>query len=120
MASHNQKGKAGEDFAAQYILKKGFIILHRNWRKRPYEVDIIALDENLLVFIEVKSRTHNFFGEPEESVDQRKQKHLLEAAELYLEEIAADHEVRFDIISVIDPGNGLPVINHIKDAFSAS
>ena len=68
MAWHNETGKTGEKLAADWLEKKGFTILEKNWRHKRLEVDIIAEKDNLLHFIEVKSRSSQNYGLPEESV----------------------------------------------------
>jgi putative endonuclease len=116
MASHNELGKEGETIAQQFIETKGFKILDCNWRHLRYEVDIIALDKDFLVFVEVKTRSTLKFGFPDESVDYRKEKMLIEAAEIYLEKKDRYNEVRFDIVSVVK-NERAEKIYHIVDAF---
>lgn len=74
MAWHNETGKTGEKLAADWLEKKGFTILEKNWRHKRLEVDIIAEKDNLLHFIEVKSRSSQNYGLPEESVSLKKLK----------------------------------------------
>lgn len=116
MASHNELGKEGETIAQQFLQKKGFKILNCNWRYLRYEVDIIALDKDFLVFVEVKTRSTSKFGFPDEAVDYQKEKMLIEAAEIYLEKKDLYNEVRFDSISVVKNERG-EKIYHIVDAF---
>ncbi len=80
------------------------------------EVDIIASEEEMLVFVEVKTRASNTFGDPEEFVGTAKQRNLIRAANVYLERTGVKKEVRFDIISVIR-NEGISSVKHIKDAF---
>jgi len=87
-----------------------------NWRHGHDEVDIIAMDGDELVIVEVKTRSSNRYGEPEEDVGPAKEKFLIRATEAYLEEKDLDVDSRFDIISVILNKNGVR-INHIEDAF---
>lgn len=117
MKKHLQTGKKGEKLAAKYLENMGYTILHTNWRFRRYEVDIIALMGNELVFAEVKTRNNTSHGMPYESVDERKRELLLQAAEAYLEENRLELEVRFDIISVLLQHNNYH-IEHIPSAFS--
>ena len=72
MSLSNQLGREGEDLAAQYLLKNGYQILERNYRYRKAEIDIIALKEETLAIVEVKSRTSSYFGSPESFVSQKK------------------------------------------------
>jgi len=116
MADHNDIGAKGEKLATAYLIKKGYQILACNWRHRHKEVDIIARDGNELVFIEVKLRSTDYFGDPSEAVTLKKQRFLIEAAEAYLENTTDDPEVRFDIISIIANSNGYK-FDHITDAF---
>jgi putative endonuclease len=116
MAEHNETGKQGETEAATYLEKKGYTILDTNWRNKNLEVDIIALDKKTLVITEVKSRSGKIVGEVEEWVNKQKQKNLIKAANIYLEEKQLDYEIRFDIITVIFSATGA-VVNHIEDAF---
>lgn len=118
MAKHNEIGKKGEAIAVDFILKKGYQLLEKNWRHKKYEIDIIARDKKDLAFIEVKTRSTNYFGEPEEAVDMHKEKHLIEGAAVYVEEKEIDLNCRFDIISIVLVPNKKPQIKHIEDAFS--
>jgi len=112
-------GKRGEELALNYLKGLGYIILERNWRTARYEVDIIARDGHTLVIVEVKTRSGNYFGEPEFSVTRQKQKNLVMAANSYVFRKNVADEVRFDIISIL-PGKNKPRINHLKDAFYAT
>ena len=116
MASHNDLGKEGETIAQQFLQKKGFKILDCNWRHLRYEVDIVALHKDFLVFVEVKTRSTFKYGFPDESVDYRKEKMLIEAAEIYIEKKDRYNEVRFDIVSVVKNEKDEKVY-HIVDAF---
>jgi len=116
MASHNDLGKEGELIAQKFLKKKGFKILNCNWQHLRYEVDVIALDKNFLVFVEVKTRSSFRYGFPDESVNYRKEKMLIDAAEIYLEQKDLYNEVRFDIISVVKNETDEKVY-HIVDAF---
>tara|TARA_B110000116_G_C16371541_1_gene374365 strand:+ start:55 stop:411 length:357 start_codon:yes stop_codon:yes gene_type:complete len=116
MASHNDLGKEGELIAQKFLIKKGFKILNCNWRHLRYEVDIIALDKDFLVFVEVKTRSSFRYGFPDEAVNYRKEKMLIEAAEIYLEQKDLYNEVRFDIVSVVKNEKDEKVY-HIVDAF---
>ena len=84
MAEHNKLGKDGEDMAAQWLTEKGYEILHRNWRHKHFELDVIAAKNNFLHFIEVKSRHFSPFGHPEDSVKKKKFKNLQRAADEFL------------------------------------
>lgn len=116
MARHNETGIRGEQIARDFLRKKGFRILETNWRHEKEEVDIIAMDGVELVIVEVKTRSTDYFGEPEEAVDTAKENRLIDAAEAYLEQNDLDAEVRYDIISIILRDNH-PEIRHIREAF---
>ena len=116
MASHNNLGGEGELIACDFLQKKGYDILHRNWRHFQYEVDIIAKHKNFVVFVEVKTRSTYKYGFPDESVNYRKERMLIEAAEIYLEKEDLFNEVRFDIVSIVKNENE-EKIYHIEDAF---
>lgn len=115
MASHHDVGKRGEELAAAYIRSAGYRILHRNWRYGRLEVDIIAQQGNVLVFVEVKARSSQRFGMPEEAVNGHKRELLLRAAHHYLVHFNPALQIRFDIISI----SFLPSLEifHFEDAF---
>ncbi|MBA3648436.1 MAG: YraN family protein [Chitinophagales bacterium] len=116
MSKHNELGVKGEILALEFLEKKGYVILEINWRFSHTEVDIIAKQPNTLVIVEVKTRTGDQFGFPEEAVGIEKQKNLARAADEYLERNNLDMDVRFDVISITFK-NDLPNIYHIQDAF---
>lgn len=117
MSLHNQLGRAGEDAAVNYLTEKGFIILERNWRYGRAELDIIALDNQTLVFVEVKTRSNDIFERPENAVNTRKRNQMIKAAIGYLHKSRHEHALRFDIVSVILRGGGMNQIDYFKDAF---
>lgn len=117
MAKHNETGKKGEDIAAQILHHKGYIILKTNWRHRRTEIDIIAQDGQTLVFVEVKTRSTAYFGDPSESITERKEALLFDAAGAYMEETDHEGPIRFDIISVIMEPGKTPTVDHYEDAF---
>lgn len=117
MAKHLEIGKRGEQLALQFLLSKGFRILETNWRYKRLEVDIIAMDGSVLVFVEVKTRTNDFFGKPEEFVDAKKEKLLAQAAAAYMLKINHEWSLRFDVVSVLLRSEGKIEIQHLPDAF---
>ncbi len=119
MAEHNETGTKGETLAIEFLKKKGYTILEKNWRFKHLEADIIATIDKTLVIAEVKTRKSNYFGEPETFVDRKKQKNLMSIANAYIHSNNLDLEVRFDVISIII-GNNDSKINHIEDAFLSS
>ncbi len=116
MAEHNELGERGEKHACEYLIKKGFSILEKNWRHNKDEVDLIALHNEYLVIIEVKTRSNLYFGEPQIFVNKKKQAFMIRAANAYILKNDIHLETRFDIISVILSGDRLS-IKHIEDAF---
>jgi putative endonuclease len=116
MAEHIQTGKEGEEASVNYLRKLGYQILETNWRFRKLELDIIALDGDMLVAIEVKTRSTNEFGEPEVFVTKSKQKKIIKAINHYVQQTGAENEIRLDIIAVVSR-NGQTDIHHIPEAF---
>ena len=116
MAQHNELGRKGEELAIEYLQKHGYRIVERNYRFLKAEVDVIAQKENTLAVIEVKTRSTDYFGNPEEFVTPKKIKLLLSAIDNYVVENDLDVEVRFDIIAIIKKQNQLK-IEHLQDAF---
>jgi len=117
MADHITKGQQGEALAVTFLAEKGYKILETNWRFKRAEVDIIAKDHKILVFIEVKTRATDFFGAPEESINDKKKALLVDAASAYMESINHDWEIRFDYISVIHEDADNFQLKHFEDAF---
>lgn len=116
MATHNKLGKEGEDAAAAYLEQKGYVLLHRNWRKNHLELDIVAEKDNELIVAEVKTRTNNSYKEPEEAVDWQKIRRIVIAADAYIKHFDIDNPVRFDIITVMGTPDNFH-IEHIENAF---
>ena len=112
-----KKGLWGETLAADFISEKGLTILHRNWRYKRAEIDLIAKDGSTLVFVEVKVRDSISFGRPEEMVTRFKQRLLIDAAMAYMRSIHFEWEIRFDIIAITGNPDRKYEILHIKDAF---
>ena len=116
MATHNELGKKGEDLAVEFLQKSSYNILERNWRFKKAEVDIIARKNDVLAVIEVKTRSTNHFGNPQDFVNPKKIKLLVEAIHEYVTRKDLDVEVRFDIIAILKNQQTFK-INHIEDAF---
>jgi putative endonuclease len=117
MASHNDLGRWGEDVAADYLERQGYTIIERDWKSGHRDLDIIALDDDTVVFVEVKTRSNRMFTDPEMAVDYQKIRHLQQAANHYIKYRHIDNDIRFDIITVVGTMNETPSIEHIKDAF---
>lgn len=119
MATHNDLGKSGEAVAAKYLVEKGYTIITINWIYRKYEIDIIARNEEYIIFAEVKTRSSAHWGYPEDAVSEKKIRHIVEAADFYLKENDIDLPARFDVMSIIRNGKSFD-IEHIEDAFLPS
>ncbi len=118
MALHNQLGKQGENLAVDFLLKKGYEILHRNWRYSHYEIDIIAVRDRKLHIIEVKARNHSPWGYPEDSVSRKKFKYLQKAADEFLQQHQEEHKwLQYDILSVTLCKDEEPAFFLIEDIF---
>lgn len=120
MAEHNEIGKKGEDLAAEFMTAKGYHILDRSYRFQRAEIDLVALrlEPGELVFIEVKTRSSNFWGEPETAVSDKKKQQMFKAAEAYIhEKQMRTVPVRFDVIAVSLAQPEEPIFFHIEDAF---
>jgi putative endonuclease len=116
MAQHNDFGTQGEDIAIDFLRRKGYIIMDRNWRSGHKEIDIVARKDDTVVFVEVKARANAFYGNPEDAVTRRKMHLLVLAADAYLRYNAIDLEVRFDVITIIGTSEK-PYIRHYEHAF---
>jgi putative endonuclease len=111
-------GDRGEDLAVDYLEKKNFQIVERNYRYGHGEIDIIAKDRNVLVFVEVKTRKNLEFGEPILAITKNKQKQIRKIAESYLyEKKIKDIDCRMDVVAILLKKNLPPEINHIENAF---
>jgi putative endonuclease len=113
---HNQKiGKWGEDAVALYLAERGYKIINRNARTPYGEIDIVAQQDDITIFVEVKTLTSskNFF--PEQNVTARKREHMLACAEHYAGENAIDHW-QIDVISVEGKAGLEPKITHFENA----
>ena len=101
--------------AVKYLLDKGYTILHRNWRHKNWETDIIATKNSTLHFIEVKTRRTTTFGYPEEDVSRKKVKNLMGAAEEFLLLNPGWKLIQFDILSITMEKNKTPEFFLIED-----
>lgn len=111
-------GRQGEALACSFLKRKGFKILHTNYRRRQGEIDIIAEREGYVVFSEVKTRKRRDLTQALEAVDGSKQKQLRKMAEIFLSERGViDRGYRFDVIAV-DLSGTKPQISHLEDAFN--
>ncbi|MDT0557916.1 YraN family protein [Ichthyenterobacterium sp. W332] len=116
MAKHNELGKKGEQLAVDFLLKKGYNIVERNYRFDKAEVDIIAQLKDTLAIIEVKTRSTTDFGNPQDFVKPKQIKNLVKAVDEYVNVNSLDVEVRFDIIAIVKQHNNYN-IEHLENAF---
>ena len=114
--SHNQHiGKWGEDKAADHLNHCGYKIIARNVRTPYGEIDIIAKQSDITIFVEVKTRTSNKMGLPEESITPRKREHMLAAADHYAAENEIDHW-QIDVIAIEGKPGSEPKITYFENA----
>lgn len=116
MAKHNELGKKGEQLAVDYLIKKGYTIVQRNYRFQKAEVDIIAQLKNTLAIVEVKTRSTIDFGNPQDFVKPKQIQRLVKAVDEYVNANKLDVEVRFDIIAIVRQDKGF-TIEHLENAF---
>lgn len=109
-------GQRGEARAARYLKRKGYRILEMNYKAPTAEVDIVAMDKDVLVFVEVKTRKDLSHGSPLEAVGPKKQGKLREAALYYMGRLKQQPLARFDVISIVKRG-WRSEIEHITSAF---
>lgn len=113
-------GNRGERVAARYLKKQGYKILARQAKNRIGEIDLIAMQEDTLVFIEVKTRSSMASGHPAEAVGYQKQKQISRTALFWLKERnLLEHRCRFDVVAIIWQPNASPLIEHYTNAFEA-
>jgi len=117
MAKHQETGSLGESLAAVYFSERGYEILHRNWRHKKLEVDIIASRNGILHFIEVKTRSGTKFGYPEENVTTKKIRFLVDASAEFLYLHPQWKRLQFDVLSVIIHPSGTAEYFLIEDVY---
>ena len=111
-------GKLGEDLAVRFIERLGYEVIERNWTCSAGEADIIAYDGDVLVFIEVKTRSNIDKGLPEEAVTPEKRARYEKIAMWYVSQInPEDCPMRFDVIGIMITGENSAVLRHCKNAF---
>ena len=116
MALHNTLGKEGEMEAAAFLQSDGYYIHERNWHFGKLELDIIAEKDGELVFVEVKTRRNNLYGNPVSAITDKKIRHILSSANAYLKYKRINLPCRYDVITIV--GTRPPFqIEHIKNAF---
>jgi putative endonuclease len=117
MAAHNEFGKSGEQMAAEWLIVSGFQLISRNWRFGRYELDIIATRNDVLHFIEVKSRRDDHFGNPEDWVNWKKGKHMLTAGVAFQEKYPKWVQIQYDILAILLSADGKQDVFFIEDVY---
>ncbi len=112
-------GRNGENFAEEYYRKKGYEIKERNYHSRYGEIDLIAMKDNTVIFVEVKTRNENSLGRPAEAVSKSKQKKLILTAFQYMEKLPLNTGCRFDVFEVWQNEGRIYKFNCIESAFDA-
>jgi putative endonuclease len=115
-SKHLKLGEEGESIARSFLIKQGYKILATNWRYHKGEIDIIAAIDDFIVFVEVKSRSSYYFGDPEDSIGIRKLRLLFDTADRFMQVREIALEARYDVISVVFHGETW-TIEHIPDAY---
>src|SRR5687768_6497414 len=116
MTDKIETGGIGENLAADFFISQGYQVVARNYRWRQAEIDLIVKRDNWLIFVEVKTRSSNAWGEPETFVSELQRRSIYDAAEAYIFSCDWQGNIRFDIVSV-KPGPR-PEIVHLEDAIS--
>jgi Holliday junction resolvase-like predicted endonuclease len=117
VSEHTKTGTWGEKVAIEYLRDQGYVILERDWHSGHRDIDIIAQQGQVIVFVEVKTRRYSDIIPPEQAVDWKKRRNLRQAINHYVKYKRIDNPIRFDIITVVGSlGVPHPVINHIEDA----
>jgi putative endonuclease len=117
MPRHTDLGKKGEQLAADWLVRNGYEILHRNWRHGRYEVDIIAGRAGIIHILEVKCRRSGAYGRPEESVNRKKIGHILQGASGWLFQFPGHTRVQYDVLAITLRGNAEPEYFLLEDVY---
>lgn len=118
MRAKDAFGRYGENVAAEHLGAAGYDVIERNWRCRFGEIDIVVRRDDLVCFVEVKTRRSTAFGSPAEAVTAAKARRLRRLAAVWLAERRPPYaELRFDVVSVLASGVDAPVIEHVEAAF---
>lgn len=117
----NSSGAFGEDYAARFLINKGYGIIERNYRSRFGEIDIIAKDDRYILFVEIKTRDKRNLVSPFEAVTRSKQKKIIKTALLYLQRHPCGLQPRFDVIGILTENGGSSVlsVSHLENAFES-
>ena len=115
--TNKQIGKYGEDIAKNFLIKKGYSIIEMNYRySRVAEIDIIAAKNNILHFVEVKTRTQKFYGDPLEAITFKKMKQIFSCAIQYISQVDKKYNgYQIDAIGVVLQNDKVEEIDHIEN-----
>ena len=116
MADSHNLGQSGEDIAAEFLRKKGYRILFRNWTWGKHEIDIIAGKDDIVAFVEVKTRSEEFMVDLGTVISRAKQQSIIFAADGYIKRFSVDCVSRFDLITIVGKEDDQK-IEHIEEAF---
>ena len=117
MSKQSELGKLGEQLAAEFLRKKDHIILHQNYTWEKSEIDIIAVKDNKIIFVEVKTRESPYLSDPALMVPIKKWRQVMKAADIFMKERTDNATAQFDIVSVIT-NKEYTIINHIDEAYT--
>ena len=117
--ARQELGKWGEDLALDYLIKKGYVLIERNFSNKYGEIDLIMKDHETIVFVEVRVRSSNYSGTPIESINYKKQKKLLAMGRVYLLKRFKTENIdcRFDALGISLETSQKPIIEHLENAF---
>src|SRR5580700_2455677 len=120
--AHLRRGSLGEKIARRFLRRNGYKILYRNFKGRTGgEIDVVCRDHDMLVFVEVKTRTREDFGRPIEAVDRQKQKRISRGALAWLRMLDNPEILfRFDVVEVVFVENSKPRLELVRNAFQLS
>lgn len=116
MGKHNEFGKEGEQIAVDYLIKKGYIIAHRNYRYLKAEIDIIARKGEILAIVEVRSRSTDFIENIADTITKKKIQLQVLGADHYVTDLDLDVDVRFDVITILK-NKSIFDLKHIVNAY---
>ena len=116
---HNKPlGDRGERLAAGYLADRGWVIVHRNYRIGHREIDLVARRDEVVAFVEVKTRGGLGYGHPLEAITRKKRREIQQVAAAWIEAHGTPTDVyRFDAVAILLPVGGPPVIEHVEDAW---
>lgn len=117
MADHNDIGKWGENLVVDKLITEGYTVAERNWRSNHAEIDIIAIRGDEIIFVEVKTRSSDDYGNPLDAITPKKISNLARAVNAYLRQMKIDLRPRFDVASIIGDGHEVTSFEYIPNAF---